>query len=254
MKNAIKFLAVLILACTVTFGVQVKAATAITSYTFNLRNLERNPVEMWLFLDSPQFSQDPGEIFQNSNTFLEIPPYTPEETQKFVAHVQYKLEATQQNEPVGLDTYITSDFSKEVDLKNGYLVEYSSDKGGYPTIEDYNTSRQPTSKNLIAQTNKFEPVPDYYNALTFGVTTTEGTTGVTWEPEPNIDYTITPTLTFYIATGEYQENVLAQIDATSAENAKITTGYGGDFNNFNNVWVTYNQDGTWTVENQPWQD
>ncbi|NEQ77873.1 MAG: hypothetical protein F6K23_35570 [Okeania sp. SIO2C9] len=252
MKNAIKFLAVLILACTVTFGVQVKAATAMTSYTFNLRNLQTDPVEMWLFLDSPKFSQDPGEIYQNSNTFLNIPPYEPEETQKFVAHVQYKLEATQQNEPIYLGTKIESDFSKEVDLNKGYLVEYSSEKGGYPTIEQHNTSRIPKSQNLIAQTNIFEPVEDYYNALTFGVTTTEGTTGVTWEPRPNIDYAITPTLTFYIATGGYSENVLAQIDATSVDTATIKTGYGGDFNSFNNVWVTYNEDGTWTVENTAW--
>lgn len=222
-----------------------------TTYTFNLRNLQQDPVTMWLFLAAPIFSENPGDVYQNSNTFLSVPFYNPNDSQIFKANVQYVLEAAQQSQPVKLGNQVISTAKQDADLNTGYTATYSSEQGGFPTITEGST-KVPQSTNMVVETNKFTPVQDYYNALTFGVTTTQGLTGVTWEPKPNIDYKITPTLTFYIAIGSYQANELAQIDATSVDNAVIKSGFGGNFDQFNNTWVTYNIDGTWAVNEKAW--
>lgn len=56
----------------------------------------------------------------------------------------------------------------------------------------------------------------------------------------------------YIAVGGYQSNILAQIDATGVDNAVIKSGFTGNFDQFGNTWVTYNIDGTWTVDKKAW--
>jgi hypothetical protein len=225
-----------------------------TTYTFNLRNLEKDPVTMWLFLAAPTFSENPAKVYQNSSTFLSVPSYNPNQSQTFEAYVQYRLGAVQQSQPVQIGNRVISRSKQEAILNTGYGATYSSEKGGYPEVNPAETKRRPEPTNIVVETNKFTPVQDYYNALTFGVTTSEGMTGVTWEPKPNLDYAITPTLTFYIAVGSYQQNQLAQIDATSADNALIKSGYGGNFDEFNNTWVTYKTDGTWTVDNKAWSN
>jgi len=223
-----------------------------TTYTFNLRNLQQDPVTMWLFLAAPSFAVDPADVYQNSNTFLQVPSYNPNNSQIFQANVQYFLQAAQQSAPVQIGTQVISQANQDANLNNGYQVTYSSVKGGFPTIKPGSTERTPTDDNMVAETNKFLPVENYYNSLTFGVVTTTGITGVTWEPKPNLDYAITPTLTFYIAVGGYQSNILAQIDATGVDNAVIKSGFTGNFDQFGNTWVTYNIDGTWTVDKKAW--
>ncbi|MEH2461296.1 hypothetical protein [Nostoc sp.] len=225
-----------------------------TTYTFNLRNLEQDPVTMWLFLAAPAFSEKPENVYQNSSTFLSVPSYNPNKSQIFKANVQYLLQTAQQSVPVKVGNQVISTAKQEADLNTGYIATYDSKKGGSPDIATGSTKRPPKATDMVVETNKFTPVQDYYNALTFGVITNDGMTGVTWVPRPNLDYAITPTLTFYIAVGSYEANKLAQIDATSVENAVIKSGYGGNFDQFNNTWVTYNTDGTWTVDKQAWSN
>lgn len=223
-----------------------------TTYTFNLRNLQQDSVKMWLFLAAPEFSEDPGKVYQNSTTFLSVPLYDPNDTQIFKANVQYLLQATQQSEPIKVGNQVISGAKQEADLNKGYIATYSSELGGAPNIATGRTERPPESTNMVVETNPFTPVQDYYNALTFGLITNQGMTGVTWVPKPNLDYEITPTLTFYIAVGGYQKFKLAKIDATSVDNAVIESGPGGNFDQFNNTWVTYTTSGEWTLDKQAW--
>lgn len=234
--------------------VEIADTVNSTAYTINVRNLETDPVNMWLFLSAPEYSTTPKDVYKNSTTNLIVPEYNPQRTQKMIAKVQYNLQATQQSEPVQVGNQVISDYTEDVELNEGYCVDYSSEKGGFPTIEGCTTSQEPQTTNLVAQTNKFTPVQDYYNAMTFGIVTNTGTTGVTWVPRPNINYGITPTLTFFMGTGDYEKNELAEIDETSGDFAKMETGPGGNFDEFNNTWVTYNVDGTWTVDKKKWTD
>ncbi len=223
-----------------------------TTYTINVRNLQQDPVTMWLFLAAPKYSTNPSQVFQNSTTFLQVPTYNPNSHQIFKASVQYLLEAGQQTVPVEIGNQIISNTTIDASLDTGYLANYSSQMGGFPSLSAGSTTVPPAADNMVVQTNTFTPVQSYYNSMTFGVQTSSGMTGVTWTPSPNIDYAITPTLTFYVAVGSYASNVLAEIDATSATNAVLKTGYGGSFNQFNNSWVTYEVDGTWQVQDKEW--
>jgi hypothetical protein len=226
-----------------------------TTYTFNVRNLEQSPATMWLFLDTPVIpSQNLSKIFQNSDTSLEVPHYNGHGQQVFKATVQYQLDVGQQTQPVALGNQIISKDTIDASLDTGYLAHYSGKKGGFPSLTAGSTSNPPAATNMVVQTNPFVPVQHYHNSLTFGLRTEQGTTGVTWEPLPNFDYTITPTLTFYIAVGNYVSNVLAQVGGSGATNAALKTGPGGSFNQFNNTWVTYTTTGQWEVQSQEWTD
>lgn len=224
------------------------------TYTFHLRNLQQHDKSMYLFLAPPMFAQDPENVYQNSSTFLSVPLYNPDKSQTFKATVQYLLQVAQQSEPVKIGNQVISTAQVNANLGKGYQVTYSSDQGGAPDIVQGTTQRPPApdKTNMVAETNGFTPVQNYYNSLTFGVVTNTGMTGVTWEPDNSTDYTITPTLTFYIAVGSYKPSALAQIDATSVYTAVIESGYGGNFDQFGNTWVTYKLDGTWDVEATPW--
>lgn len=225
-----------------------------TSYTFNLRNLEQGSVTMYLFLAAPEFSEAPEHIYQNSSTFLEVPLYKSNQTEKVVANVQYQLQVEQQTIPIKIGSQVMSSATQNAEVNTGYIATYSNELGGAPSLDDGKTNRPPEPQDMVVQTNPFSDVEGYYNALTFGVTTDRGMTGVTWVPKPNMDYAITPTLTFYIAVGSFQENELATIDATGAENAVVRSGHDGKFDQHGNTWVTYNSDGTWSVDNQAWSD
>jgi len=80
--------------------------------------------------------------------------------------------------------------------------------------------------------------------MSFGVKTGNGFMGVTWEPDPNKTYTITPTLTFYITVGNYSASSLAGIDAVSVGSAELNTATAFDFNK--NCTVVYDSTGSWS--------
>ncbi|NET55440.1 MAG: hypothetical protein F6K47_04385 [Symploca sp. SIO2E6] len=225
---------------------------ATTEYTFNLRNLQANPVTMWLFLEAPQFSTPPQNVFQNSDTFLQVTPYDPTRTQKFESFVQYSMGVGAQTDPVVVGNVAKSSQTISAELNKGYLATYGSSQGDAPGIVPGKTRATPTETNLVVDTNVFSPVQNWNNSMTFGVKTSSGSTGVTWVPNPNFEYVITPILTFFVAVGNYSVNKLAQIQAGSLTNAVLKTGPGGDFDQFNNTYITYEQDGTWSTQKTPW--
>jgi hypothetical protein len=81
--------------------------------------------------------------------------------------------------------------------------------------------------------------------MSFGIKTESGFMGMTWAPNPDQTRTIKPTLKFYISTGSFGENQLAEWNDVSNKAAEIQVPR--DFKNFSST-VTYTSRGTWEVK------
>lgn len=87
-------------------------------------------------------------------------------------------------------------------------------------------------------------VAGWFASQTFGIETEAGFVGMTWSPDPQKTRTLTPKLTFYVATGDYGSNELASWDDVSNGSAAVSVP-----NNFvlNACTVTYTATGGWTI-------
>jgi hypothetical protein len=78
----------------------------------------------------------------------------------------------------------------------------------------------------------------------FGIQTEAGFIGMTWDPDPNQTRTLTPKLTFYVATGDYSSNALASWNDVSNDAQPVNAP--GDFL-YNKCTVTYGENGEWSI-------
>ncbi len=194
-----------------------------TNYTIYLVNKSVNSQQFWAFLAPPVVTSGP-ELFANSNTSLQIPGLS-SNLNSFTIPVQYIVGVGASNNAVGLNTVITSNATRNTELGQGWAVTYATvppnqgpDLSGAALSSA--TSITMTSNAFNQQTNQAN---SWYESMTFGVKTQSGSLGITWVPDPSKEYIITPTLTFYIAVGNFSSNQLASIAAISTGSQALST-------------------------------
>ncbi|MEL6143614.1 MAG: hypothetical protein AAFU67_18590, partial [Bacteroidota bacterium] len=85
---------------------------------------------------------------------------------------------------------------------------------------------------------------NWYGSMSFGIESEEGFMGITWPPDPQKLYSITPKFAFYIAVGNFESNRLADINAISRTAQKVLLT---DFDETLSCTVTYLADGGWSI-------
>ncbi|WP_075343586.1 hypothetical protein [Tenacibaculum agarivorans] len=216
-----------------------------TDYKIYLVNKGSSVKNFWCFLKQPEGINSP-KVYANSSAMLSVIPNY-EGINTFTIPLQYIIGAGSHNNAVGLDVKIDSNIVKKVSLQESWAANYSTvppKQGPLLTINQDTTSATDT---IGIKSNTFDRVANenssWYSSMSFGIESANGYVGVTWAPSPNDSSTITPKFAFYIATGNYTSNALADIETISNESAKI------ELSNFNNLeaTVTLTATGEWLV-------
>ena len=112
-----------------------------------------------------------------------------------------------------------------------------------------NAGTQQQAGNIAIVSNNFNKLSNeqagWYSNQTFGIETEAGFIGMTWSPDAGQTRILTPNLTFYVATGPYGSNQLADYDEFSNTSAVIKAP--ASFDQLNRCTVTYTQSGGWKV-------
>lgn len=217
-----------------------------TEYTLYLVNQSASQKTFWAFLQPPdELAADPG-VFANSSAQLAVEPNA-RSYNRFIIPVQYSVAAGASNQAVGLNTRVVSDYPQKTDLGKGWLAEYAN--APPPKGPKIKSAAAPKDANQIAITaNNFNQVENegngWFSNMSFGIQTSSGYMGMTWSPAPGDTRTLTPKLEFYVTTGSFGANSLADWTDINSKCAKIQLG---DFDPQRRATVTLGQDGTWSV-------
>jgi hypothetical protein len=216
-----------------------------TNYVINLVNQSSSTEIFWCFLARPdELASDP-KVFANSSTSLAVAPNDPG-TNTFTIPVQYVVGAGASNQPVGLGIRIDSNIARNSDLSRGWMASYATvePKMG-PTLNQNGASHK---DSIAISSNAFDQVKneahDWFSHMSFGIQTSQGFIGMSWSPSPQTTRTLTPKLKFYVATGSFGNNQLADWTTVSTSSAEIAVPH--DFK-YNQTTVTLTANGSWVV-------
>jgi hypothetical protein len=217
-----------------------------TEYTIYLVNNGASEKVFWAFLQPPDELAGKQDVFANSSTKLSVAPKVDGQLNRFIIPVQYMVGAGASNQAVGLHTRVLSDSSKKTELGQGWLATYANappPKG--PSIE----LAAPPAKDKIAITaNPFNRANNeghsWFSSMSFGIQTSNGFMGMTWSPDPSDKRTLSPKLSFYVNTGSFGSNELANWTEVNSHAATIELR---DFDSRREVTVTLTETGEWNV-------
>lgn len=219
-----------------------------TEYTIYLVNQTDKGQLFWSFLAQPEIL-NAREVFLNSGSNVYIDGFSPN-INTFTIPVQYIVGAGGHSQPVKLDIKIESSAIRESDLNQGWDVTYAEvppPKG--PNISQ-NDSKPPSTDSIKLDTNIFNQETNkqrnWHESMSFGIQTNLGFMGVTWEPESNQSYIITPKLSFYITVGDQilKNNHLAEINSVSKTSEQVNVS--DDFDVDGICTVIYTKLRTWS--------
>lgn len=221
---------------------------ATTNYTIYVINQSTNSQLFWAFLAEPQVTNNP-QVFANSNTNLMVPAGSTN-LNSFTIPVQYIVGAGASNNAVGLNTRIESNATRNSELNQLWDVTYATVPPNQGPIIPTSASGGSTATTLAMKTNGYNPAinsaSNWFESMSFGIRTSQGFMGLTWNPQPSKTFTITPKLTFYIAVGDYSNNSLADINSVS--NSSAVCDVPTSFDAINQCTVTYSTTGAWDVK------
>jgi len=215
-----------------------------TNYSIYIINKGATTQTFWSFLQEPDALPSDPEVFANSSASLAVAPNYGGQN-KFVIPLQYSVGAGASNKAVGLNTKIVSEISADTALGQTWLAAYMNapPKQG-PDLTESSGTVPATAIQL--NSNPFNKVSNedqqWYSNMSFGIQTEDGYMGMTWSPSPNDKRTITPKFEFYITTGSFGANQLADWTDVNRNACNIALS---DFSQLA-VTVTLEQDGTWT--------
>lgn len=214
-------------------------------YNIYIVNKSTDSQTFWSFLDKPEVTTN-ETIYANSSSYLTVAPNRSSQSNYFSIPVQFKVGVGASNQAVKLKTRVTSSELLDTNLNQGWQATYyDPTKHQGPILSQEGTSGP---KTITVMTNQYaqdqEGPNTWYSNISFGMQTQSGFMGVTWKPNPLKTYTITPKVGFYIATGSYTSNHLADISDISSVSAHVTQA---SFDDALDCTVTYNSDGTWSI-------
>ncbi|WP_293118949.1 hypothetical protein [Okeania sp. SIO1I7] len=225
---------------------EISEVTNTDDYTIYLVNKSPNPKVFWCFLERPEVFVDNPHVFANSTTNLQVYPNQPGQN-SFTIPVQYVVGAGASNNPIEEGIKIQSSVSNDANIKDEWEVDYATVPPNRGPLMNKSGEASP-DKTISIQSSSFEKerneAQGWYSSMTFGIKTSNGFIGMTWDPDPAEKEIITPKLTFYVSVGTYSSSTLANFTTVSNHSAKISLS---DFDLLNNATVTLESDGTWKV-------
>lgn len=216
------------------------------TYTVYVINKSASKETFWLFLDKPQQLNVGSTIYANSAANLTIAANSDPEA-KFGIPVQYKLGAKSTNDAVGLNVVVSTSQLKNVNMGDDWKATFYD--GPEHQAPDLEKSDGPVNPNEIGYSNNpFNPdkviLNEWYPSQTFGIETKNGFVGMTWGARPNKAISIAPKLKFFVTTGDFSSNTLA--DYTTVSNSAQAIELS-DFLGYA-VTVTYTSNGEWELK------
>ena len=217
-----------------------------TIYKIYIVNNSTSTQTFWCFLDRPKELVDSKDVYANSSASVAVLPKY-HGTVYFDIPVQYVVSAGADNNAVGLNVEIVANSTMDASLQQTFDANYvTAPPNATPTISLAHAASPDNTISLVS--NAFDRAQNenekWYGNMSFGIQTERGFVGMTWEPDPQTTTTLTPKLTFYIATGKYGANKLASWETVSTGTAKITE------DSFDHLacTVTYDSKGGWDVK------
>lgn len=218
----------------------------VDNYTIYLVNQGVSKKVFWCFLERPQeLVGNPG-VFANSSASLAVRPNAPG-TNKFVIPAQFIVGAGASNNAVGLGVQVISSITSDASLQDTWNALYATVPPNEGPDLQKATTKAPAS-TIALVTNKFDRAKNennnWFSNQSFGVETDSGFMGMSWAPDPQDTTTLTPKLSFYISTGSFGSNTLADWTTVSNDAARIEAPK--DFLR-NECTVTLTSSGDWVV-------
>lgn len=216
-----------------------------TQYKIHVLNQGMAAQDFWCFLSAPVMNVG-STVYANSAANLSVVPNSQSDN-SFTIPLQFSIGADASNLAVGLNVVVDSSVTENVDLGQAWTAGYATApplQG--PTLAMASQGGPTTS--LSISSNHFNAginaANNWYESQSFGVESAQGFMGVTWVPNPGDVTTITPTLSFYVATGTFSANKLAEMNTVSGDCATISTT---QFSGSNEAWVVLDDQGFWHV-------
>ena len=217
------------------------------TYTIYIINKYISTETFWCFLSKPEQLKVGKEIYANSSARLTLKPDSLSTIAKFEIPVQYKLAATSLNKATGLGIRVSTQNSSNVSLGQEWAATfYTGTENQAPDLDK--TGSAPNETEVVYKSNAFDPQMAKKNRWfpnkTFGMETVTGFIGMTWEASPSKKDTISPNVTFYINTGSFHPNTLA--DYSAVQDAPAALGKD-NFDGFD-ATVILNRNGRFDVQ------
>lgn len=217
-----------------------------TAYTIYLVNHSATTQEFWCFLARPpELASDP-RVYANSSVSLVIPSNSPG-INSVTVPVQYVVGAGASNHAVGLNVRIQSTVTQNASLSQRWQANYAS----VPPSMGPSLSLTPNAvgpNNIAITSNAFNQASNeangWFSNMSYGIQTSMGFMGMTWSPSPNQTWTVTPKLSFYVTTGNFGSNALA--DWAQVMNDAASLRVPTDFQ-YGSCTVTLLAGGSWIV-------
>lgn len=218
----------------------------MNTYQIFIVNQMTSEQEFFCFLSQPDVDGTSATIYANSSTYVSVVPNSPA-LNFFSVPVQYVLAASNSNQAVGLNIRVDTLVTTNVNLGDQWEASFA-DPFKHQAGALVQTGSAAPTRSLQLQTNSYpqgnEFQAEWFANETFGIQTQSGFIGVTWAPSAGTTTTIVPQLQFYIATGDYAANQLADMTTVSTTSQLVTLG---DFDQYLNCTVTRTSNGGWSI-------
>lgn len=216
-----------------------------TQYKIHILNKSMATQKFWCFLSAPEMNVG-STVYANSAVNVEVVPNSQSDN-SFTIPLQFSIGADAATKPVGLNIVVDSNVKENVEMGQAWNAGYANAPPAQGPTLAMASEGGPTTSLSIAS-NHFNAginaANNWYESQSFGVESAQGFMGVTWEPNPGDITTITPTLSFYVATGTFSKNALAEMNTVSGDCATISTD---QFSGSNEAWVALDDQGYWHV-------
>ncbi|MES2574648.1 MAG: hypothetical protein V4572_06880 [Bacteroidota bacterium] len=226
--------------------INIQTLNSTTNYTIYLKNESSDPRSFWCFLEKPE-GISYYEAYANSSASLSVMPNYGG-INKFMIPIQYSLGAGASNNAVGLGVQIDSSIIQYAQLKQTWEAQYATIPPNQGPNLNLVQGQISPDNSIGLLSNAYDQVRNengrWFSNMSFGIQTYNGFMGITWSPSPNNQYTITPKFSFYISTGDFTSNELADFATISRQSAKVELS---DFKNLE-VTVTLTSKGEWLVQ------
>lgn len=218
----------------------------VDTYTIYLVNKSADTQLFWCFLAPPQEVVNDPKVYANSSASLAVAPNSPG-SNYFAIPIQYLVGAGASNNAVGLNVVVVSNVTNDANLQDTWGANYAD----WPPNEGPTMAKlgvQAPSNTIAIKSNGYNKVNNENNGWfanqSFGIQSEAGFIGMTWDPDAGQTRTLTPKLTFYVATGDYGSNALASWNDVSNDSQAVNAP--NDFL-YNKCTVTYSETGGWSV-------
>jgi hypothetical protein len=213
------------------------------TYTIYIQNHAHSKETFWCFLAEPDQLEVGSKIYANSSARMTLNPSSSHTTAKFEIPIQYQLAARSTNKATGLGIKISTENTKPVNLGQAWAAKFYTEADHQaPDLSPNGNGAMPNE--VLYNCNPFNPSSaiqnSWYPSQTFGMKTESGFIGMSWEALPNTKVSISPNVKFYINTGTFHPNTLADYTVIKQKAAELGKN---DFKGFA-ATVILKEDGT----------